>query len=158
MRWPLKISHGGDTPPPPAQLPADRPSTVTGFLSDLSRNPNQAFTFVMTVGAISLIATICFVGAFLAIAFADRGTKGVPLHYILPIGISGASLLTLATTLITAWIRRLARGSQGDAASDHTQDGKRLGVETRAQCLQSQRQRLWLRPTTLAAAILGPRG
>jgi len=124
MRWPIEVRLGGGPPAPLAQLSPERPSTTIGFFSDLSRNPKQAFTFVMTIGGIMFIATLCIIGVFLAVYFAAKGTKGVPPHYILPIGISGASLLTLVTTLTATWIRRLAKASRADAASDRTQDGK----------------------------------
>jgi hypothetical protein len=130
MRWPFAFRPGGGTPLPsgPAPLPSvpavpDRPSTIVGFLSDLSMNPRQAVTFVFIVGSIIVIASLCFVGMCFAIAAASKGIKGIPLRYILSLGISGASLLTLGTTLVVRWLRKLAKAAQADATSAGKQDG-----------------------------------
>lgn len=131
MPWPIEVRLGGSRPlPPPPDAPSrpstpdpsNRPSTIVGFLSDLSKNPKQAFTFVLTIGSIIGIATLCFAGACFAVTEAAKGIKGVPLQYILPVGISGASILTLAATLLTGWIRRLLKVPRADAESGHSQE------------------------------------
>jgi MFS family permease len=123
MRWPIELRLGGSPPPatPPVALPQDRPSSVVGFLSDLSRNPKEAFTFVMIIGGILVITALCFTGVCVAVITAARGIKGIPLRYILSVGISGASLLTLAASLITRWIRRSVRASRANGATERTQ-------------------------------------
>lgn len=132
MRWPIEFRLGSSPSLPPAPNspvrpsipdPSDRPSTIIGFFSDLSKNPKQAFTFVLTVAGIIGVATLCFAGACFAVTEAAKGIKGVPLQVILPVGVSGASLLALATTLVAGWIRRLLKASRADAASGHKQDG-----------------------------------
>lgn len=158
MRWPIQFRLRGDRSAPPAQLSPDRPTTVIGLLSDLTRNPQQAITFVLMVGGISFILTFCLIGALLAVSYAAKGTKGIPLHYIWPIGVGSATVVTFVTTLVTAWIRRSVRASRADAADDHTQDGMRLGIGTPAQYPQPPHQHLLLQPTTLAAVFPGPRG
>src|SRR6266702_4811613 len=123
MRWPIELRLGGSpaAAPPPVAFPRDRPSSVVGFLSDLSRNPKEAFTFVLIIGGILMIATLCFAGVCIAVIAAARGIKGIPLRYILSVGISGASLLTLAASLITRWIRRLVRALHDRAATESRQ-------------------------------------
>lgn len=158
MRWPIQFRIGGHPTTPPTPPSPDRPTTVIGFLSDLSRSPQQALTFVLMIGGISFIVTVCLIGALLAVSYAAKGTKGIPLHYIWPIGVGGATVVTFVTTLVTTWIRRSVRASRADAADDRTQDDKRLGIETPTQCPQPPHQHLLLQPTTLAAVFLGPRG
>jgi hypothetical protein len=161
-RWPIEIRFGGDTSPPVTQAPAppatqppaDRPTNYIGFFSDLSRNPKQAMTFMCFVGGTLFMITGCIVAMLLVVAFAAKGTKGAPLHYIWPIGVGGASILTLIVSLVTAWIRRrLARASQASVESGQKQDAKHLGVGTHAPCLRSPRQYRSLQPTASIAVI-----
>ena len=117
MWWPFGSRLGGRAPLPSAPAPPNRPSTVVGFFWDLSMNPKQAATFVFIVGSIIVIASLCFSGACFAIVEASKGIKGIQLRYVLTVGISGASILTLVTTLVTGWLRRLAKAARVDAAS-----------------------------------------
>jgi hypothetical protein len=151
-RWPIEIRLGGDSVAPPAPPPADRPNSYIGFFSDLSKNPKEARTFLFFIGGILVMFTSCAVVMILVVAFAAKGIKGVPLHYIWPIGIGGASLLTLAASLITTWIRRrLARALQASAEGAHKQDGKQLRADSHVRCLRSLRQILLPQPTALAS-------
>ena len=120
--WPLEIRLRGSPPHLLNSLLADRPSTIVGLLSDLARDRKQAFTLAFAAGYVMLIATACIaaiilVAAFFVVATAAKGVKGIPLHYILPAGIGGASLITLTTTLIRIKIKKL-RASRADAGSD----------------------------------------
>jgi len=124
MRWPFPFRPGGSTPLPSAPAPPDRPSTVIGLFSDLSMSPKQAVTFVFVVGSIIIIASLCFVGVCFAVAAASRGMKGIPLRYIFSIGVSGASVVTLVTALVTHRFRKWAKAVQGDAADDGKQVDK----------------------------------
>lgn len=126
MRWPIEVKLGGRPPPelpPPAphssppeprsERPAGRPSTFIELFSDLSKDREHAATFVRTVGWILVIATICVVIVIATICVAvvveaAKGIKGVPF-YVLPAGLGGASLVTLITTLLTRWVRRLGK-------------------------------------------------
>jgi hypothetical protein len=127
MRWPIHITFGGGpaVPPEPAlPIPArpDRPSTVIGFLWDLSLNPKQAFVFVIMIGAIAVIVTACIVGASYGVAAAAKGVKGVPLRYIWSLGLPAASLVTLVTTMVRRWIRR-PKALPGGGSSGKNPDG-----------------------------------
>jgi uncharacterized membrane protein YdcZ (DUF606 family) len=102
----------------------NRPSTVIGFLSDVTSNPKQAATFVFVVGAIIFIASVCFMGACLAVAVASKGIKGPQLRYMWPFGVGGASMVTLVTTLVVRWIlRKLWKAAKGDAGDGSQNDG-----------------------------------
>lgn len=111
-------------PSPPAPLLADRPATVIGLLSDLCRDPRQAGTFLMISFGLLLAATFCVVGACVVVNLAAKGIKGIPLRYAVWGGFSGASLLTLVTTLVARRIRKMLGTSRANATSDGTQGGR----------------------------------
>jgi hypothetical protein len=128
LRWPFELRLRGSPPAPPEPLLSGRPSTFIGLLSDLARDPKQAFTLAFAASVVMVVATLCVVGITLAGAFflvvtAAKGIKDIPLHYILPGGISGASLITLVTILIRAQIKR-RMALRADAADDGKQSGK----------------------------------
>jgi hypothetical protein len=129
MRWPFEVRIRGANPSPlpvpPAPVTASsRPSTVIGFLSDLSNNPKQAATFVFVVGSLILIASLCFTGICFATIEASKEIKGVQVRYIWTLGgISGASLLSLTAALATRWVRKSGKGARGNAARDAQKDG-----------------------------------
>lgn len=126
MPCPVKFRPRGGrrgSPPPSPALPSagssDQPSTVIGLFWGLSKSLQAALIFVFTIGSLSVILTGCFVGACLAVAMAGKGLHGIPLRwYVLSVEIGGSSILTLAATLVSAWIRRLVRASRADAESD----------------------------------------
>ena len=93
--------------------PYNRPSTVIEFLSDLTRHPKQALTFVMIVGSILTIAVAC---GGSAITIAPKEIKGIPLHSILSAGFGGATLLTFAITMVVRCARKHRKGAQNDSA------------------------------------------
>lgn len=104
----------------PAAPPFERPDNVIGLLSDVTRNPSQARTLVVVVGAILGIVTGCVAllfGSF-AIVVAAKGAKGVPLGAILSVGIPGASAVAFAVSrLLRRIFRRLVRKlTKGDPA------------------------------------------
>jgi len=101
-------------------LLADRPSTVVGLISDLCKKPSEAFIFVVIIGSLVVIVTLCLVGVCFAVIIAARGIKGIPLGYTLPIGFGGASLITLLTTIVKSWVK----ASRAAAANDHKKNGK----------------------------------
>jgi hypothetical protein len=128
MRWPIGFRVRRANPPPvpvspaPGMLPG-RPSTIIGFLSDLCNNPKQAVTFVFVIGSIIFIASLCLVGVCLGVAEASRGIRGIQIRYIWTVGISGASLLSFTVALVTRWLKKSAKGAQGDAVPDAPKDG-----------------------------------
>ena len=121
MRWPpigFKL-RGVPTPPAtPAPLLSDRPSTVLGLLSDLTRDPRQAIVFVFIVGSLLVIITLCFVGACFAIVAAAKGIKGVPMSATVSVGLSGASIVTLVSTIVARKFRKAAKADQTAATTD----------------------------------------
>jgi hypothetical protein len=126
MWSPFEVRLGGK--PPPSAPPPDRPANVIGLFSDLSKNPKQAVTFVLMIGGILFIGTVCFAGVCVAVVEAAKGVKGVPLRSIASVGVSGASLLTLITTLLTGWIRRRrsrrsVKPAQADGGGGRRRDG-----------------------------------
>jgi len=127
MRWPIHITFGGGpTAPPEPALPIpprpNRPSTVVGFLSDLSLNPKQAFIFVLMIGAIAIILTVCIVGGCYGVAAAAKGIKGDALKYVWSLGLPSASAVTLIATMVTRWIRRPKASLSGES-SEKSPDG-----------------------------------
>jgi hypothetical protein len=127
--WPSGPRLRGATPPvqasPASVLPGvpNRPSTVIGFLSDLSSNPKQAVTFVFIVSAIVIIPSACFVGVCLAVAAAAKDVRGIQLRYMWPFGVGGAGAVTLVTTVTIGWVRKLAKAARGGAKGDGQNGG-----------------------------------
>lgn len=133
MRWPIEIKVRWRSPPspplpvpapPPAPLLDQRPSDFVGLLSDWARDPKQALTIVAALGLLLVIAAACVAGACIVVAEAAKGLNGVPLRYVWPVGVSGASLVTAITAIIARAIRKRPRPSIGDVANGGKQDAK----------------------------------
>jgi hypothetical protein len=100
-------------------LSPDRPKNIIGLISDLTKNPDQAATFMMMVrgfvGAFCrLIAVVgaVFVACLIVIT-SSKGVTSLPLHYTLPIGISGGSLLTFIGNSVARRVRKRLKFRSG---------------------------------------------
>jgi hypothetical protein len=128
MRLPVTLFRPRrELPPPPAPacpapLLSGRPTTILGFLSDLSRDRRQARTFVFMVGSVMVLAVACFAACFAACCFvimvASREVKGIPAETIVSAGIGGASLTTFVTTLIVRYLKRWISTRQSSGTSE----------------------------------------
>ena len=115
MPLPFEIKLGGRSAEPEA---SKRPSSIVGFISDLSENPKQALTFVLLASSLAIVLTACFVCACLAVIFVAKSAK-VPLNYVVPVGIGGASALTFAVGLLRYLVKRMGKVSKdGPEAAD----------------------------------------
>lgn len=128
MRWPFRFTqHGAQAPPAPpvpanplpsSPMPPDRPATGLELISDLASDFKKAVTFVFLVGSLLVIAAACIAGDCFAIMAAARELKGVPVPTTVSVGVSGASLLTLIVTIVTRWIKNLAKGAERPGSSE----------------------------------------
>lgn len=87
----------------------ERPDNIIGLVSDITRDRNQGYTFLIVAGGILIIVTVCFAGGIWAILEASRGSKGIPLSAVLA-GVPGASMLAFLASRVKRWIVKLKRG------------------------------------------------
>jgi hypothetical protein len=99
-----------------------RPTTFIGFASDICSDPRKAVTFVLVTGSLLVIITICIVGICVAIAEASKGMRGVPLRYLLPAGVGGASMVTFVTVKVRRFLGKLRKARQSNATSVSPKD------------------------------------
>jgi hypothetical protein len=121
MQLPIRWRRRNGTPESPQPAPS-RPSTIIDLLAKILETEENAAIFAKTVSKLMVVGTACFIASALAVHFAAKGIK-LPQHEILPFGLGGASLLTLATVLARGLIKKI-KASRGDEDSDHTPDGK----------------------------------
>jgi hypothetical protein len=102
-------SAPGSQPPQTPEQPFKRPEKFIGLLSDLSRNRKEGYTFLIVACGLLITVTICFAAGCWAIFEAAKGFKGFPLRAVLA-GIPSASILTLLTSRIVRWIKKIKSG------------------------------------------------
>jgi hypothetical protein len=116
MQWPFRFTRNGtrepQAPPVPATPPATRPATGLELISDLTNDFEKARVFVFLAGSLTVMAAIGFAVAFIVIIVAARELKGVPTSTTVSVGAGGASLISLVATIVTRWIKKLAKGAR----------------------------------------------
>jgi hypothetical protein len=102
-------------PPQPPEQPFERPEKFIELLSDLTRNREQGYTFLIIAGGVLIMVTICLVGGFWAISEASKGFKGLPLRAVLA-GVPSAGFLAFLTSRIVRWIKKIRKSSDGPSS------------------------------------------